>query len=212
MTDAVVVTGDSGWPVTVMPCRLRLMHIPKTGGSALAAALGPHVHRMGHNVTLGRIPLWPPIVTIVRDPVARWVSGFDMVSRQKHMPQWERWPDASAVATDPEALEWARERWRPVFEPLTYWMPDAAYALQRLWYVAHTETLDEDFRVITEAIGATECRMPTPDDERRNALDVHGGAKSTLTDEAEAALRAYYAEDYELLAGLEVDGPPVAPR
>lgn len=175
---------------------MSLMHIPKTGGAALGSALGRHVHRMGHETRLESMPLWPPIITIVRDPVARWVSAWDMVLQKRHPPEYERWPTATDAALQPEALAWLEDYWGRVFTPQTYWLRDPAYAWKRCWYIAHTETLDDDFLTIREAIGAS-GEMPTG--TRRNAYQ---GEKSTLTPEAETALREWYAADYELLKGL----------
>jgi hypothetical protein len=177
---------------------MALQHIPKTGGSALATALDRHVHRMGHNTRLEDMPLWPPIITIVRDPVERWISAWDMCRRQRHVTEYQRWPTAEVAALDPEALDWLEGYWGKAFTPQSWWLRDAKYALKRCWYIAHTETLTEDFETIRLAIGAIECSMPDSPG-RRNA---NPGEKSELSLEAELALTARYAEDYELLAGL----------
>lgn len=179
---------------------MTLLHLPKTGGVALSHALGRHVHRMGHETLLEHLPIWPPIITIVRDPVARWVSAYDMVDRQRrHVPESDRWPDASAAALDPEGRAWYETYWKPVFYPQTRWLRDARYALRRCWYICHTETLDDDFATIREAIGANDCVMPI----KASLRNQNQADKSVLTPEAQAAIREHYADDYELLAGLE---------
>lgn len=176
-----------------------LMHVPKTGGVALSHALGLHVHRMGHETRLEHLGIWPPIITIVRDPVARWISAYDMVDRQrKHVPESDRWPDASAAALDPEGRAWYESYWKSPFWPQTHWLRDATYALRRCWYIAHTETLDDDFAAIREAIGAADCVMPT----KAALRNANQAEKSALNDEAAAAIREHYAQDYDLLAGL----------
>ena len=182
---------------------MALMHIPKAGGVALATALDRHVHRMGHETRLESMPLWPPIITIVRDPVARWVSAWDMCARQmRHVPEYERWPTATDAALNPEALAWLESYWGRAFTPQTWWLRDTKYALKRCWYIAHTETLSADFETIKTAIGAIECEMPGPTSNRRNAAAGHGDTKSVLTPEAIFAITRHYAEDYELLRGL----------
>ena len=176
-----------------------LLHLPKTGGVALDHALGLHVHRMGHETRLEDLGIWPPIITIVRDPVARWISAYDMVDRQrKHVPESDRWPDASAAALDPEGRAWYRSYWGRVFDPQVYWLRDAKYALKRCWYIAHTETLTADFEAIRDAIGATDCVMPI----KASMRNANQAAKSVLTPEAQTAIREHYAADYELLARL----------
>ena len=158
---------------------------------------------MGHETRLEHLPIWPPIITIVRDPVSRWVSAYDMVARQKrHVAEMDRWPTANDVALDPEGRAWLDGYWGRVFHPQTFWLRDAKYALARCWYIAHTETLDDDFEIIRTAIGATECNMPSkPSLRNANQAD-----KSVLSDEAQAVLREHYAEDYELLEGLNHAG------
>ena len=149
---------------------------------------------------LESMPLWPPIVTVVRDPVARWVSAWDMCARQKrHVPEYERWPSATLAALDPEALIWLESYWGRAFTPQRHWLRDARYALKRCWYIAHTETLTEDFETIRDAIGATDCVMPAPKSSRRNA---NLEERSVLTPEAVAAIRDHYADDYVLLGDL----------
>jgi len=179
---------------------MSLLHIPKTGGTALAHALDRYVHRMGHETRLEALPLWPPIVTVVRDPVERWVSAWDMCFRQKkHISEYERWPSASEAALDPEALAWLESYWRRAFTPQTYWLRDSRYALKRCWYIAHTETLTSDFEAIRDVIGAVGCEMPAEGSRRRNGNPAE---KSVLTSEAERALREHYFDDYTLLEGL----------
>lgn len=178
---------------------MSLMHIPKTGGAALSAALGRHVHRMSHSMRLEDMPIWPPIITICRDPVARWISGWDMVLKQRVPREYEQWPTAEDAALNPEALTWLEEYWGLVFKPQTYWLRDAIYARTRCWYIAHTERLDDDFAIIRDAIGAVGCEMPNVASRRHNA---NQGVKSVLTPEAADAVRAYYREDCELLEGL----------
>ncbi len=178
---------------------MTLMHVPKTGGVALSHALGRHVHRMGHETRLEDLPLWPPIITIVRDPVARWVSAYDMVARQKrHVAEMDRWPTASDIALDPEGRAWLESYWGRAFTPQVHWLRDAKYALRRCWYIAHTETLDSDFEAMRDALGATECVMPI----KAALRNANQAEKSILSPEAQGAIRQHYAADYEVLGGL----------
>ena len=179
---------------------MSLLHVPKTGGVALATALGRHVVRMGHDMRLEDYPLWPPIISIVRDPVARWISAWDMTYQpNRNIPEYVRWPTANDAALDPEALAWLESYWGRAFWSQCYWLRDAVYTLSRCWYIAHTETLDEDFAIIRDAIGAMGCEMPARTSGRRNA---NQGVKSILTPVAETAIRAHYHDDYALLRGL----------
>jgi len=155
---------------------------------------------MGHETRLEELPLWPPIITIVRDPVARWISGYDMVTRQKrHVPEFDRWPTADAIALDPEGRAWLGSYWGRVFDPQVRWLRSARYAERRCWYIAHTETLDADFETMREALGAIECVMPI----KAALRNANQADKSVLSPAAQAAIREHYAADCELMEALD---------
>ena len=182
---------------------LHQLHIPKTGGLALAHGLDGHIHRFGHGTTLRAIP--DPAVTIVRDPIARFVSAWDMCARQgKHFKvEYSRWPTASLAAVSEEAMAWLAEKYLHAFYPLTWWLESADYARSRLWYIAHTETLDADFAVICERLGLEGLHLPAIGDQHRNDHAQHGSSKSVLDADAAIALREYYDDDYRLLEELD---------
>ncbi len=207
-----IITSDNPPPPETVTWRASLLHIPKTGGTALGAALGRYAHRMGHGMTLMQLPLWPPIIAIVRDPVARWRSAWDMTARQRtntYAP-FERWGEnPNDYPKDPEAMQFLEGHWGKAFWPQTYWLRDAPYALSRCWYIAHTETLTEDFELLRDALDARGCEMPGPTHPARNAVP---GSPTVLTDEAKDGIRDYYADDCALLAALGVGWPPIAPR
>jgi hypothetical protein len=61
---------------------IHLLHIRKTGGNALKAALSPFAHEFslvihGHETKLQDIPATEKVAFVVRDPVERFVSGFN---------------------------------------------------------------------------------------------------------------------------------------
>ena len=81
---------------------LRFVHVPKTGGVALRKALAPvrdpHsanalVQCDGHLTTLSAAPE-DDIITVVRDPLRRYVSAFWWLSTKTRWP-WHS-PDAMA--------------------------------------------------------------------------------------------------------------------
>jgi hypothetical protein len=69
--------------------RAHLIHIGKTGGTALKSALAPVVHDgdyeivlHGHGTRLKHVPVGEKVFFVIRDPVDRYVSGFN--SRLRH--------------------------------------------------------------------------------------------------------------------------------
>ena len=175
------------------------LHIPKTGGLALATALDGHIHRFGHGSRLRDLP--DPVIATVRDPVARYVSAWDMCARQSHLPQYERWPTASDAALDDEGFAWLTEQFLHAFRPLVWWLESAEYARERCWHICHTETLEADVAAVCARLGL-ERHLPDLGHTHSNSARSHGTAKSVLTAEAIAALRERYAGDHELLRGI----------
>ena len=66
-----------------MSAPVHFLHIRKTGGMALKAALSPVAAERGlllreHGTALAKVPKGERAVFVVRDPVARFVSGFNI--------------------------------------------------------------------------------------------------------------------------------------
>ncbi len=144
------------------------VHVPRTGGLALTEALrGTGVRADGHLVRPGP---GEDSITILRDPVARFVSCCAL-----------KGVDAEAMARDPDAGGW-------FFQPASRWLD----GLMPVW-VGRTETLAQDverLRAVVPGMGA----LPAG----HNA----SCCKSTLSPGAEARVRHWYAEDYDLLERL----------
>jgi len=175
------------------------LHTPKCGGLALAAALGGQGHRWGHSSRLRDLP--DPAITVIRDPVARWVSAYDMVARQ-----FKQWPEADGLTASTAALSdewrsWLRERFPHVWYPLHRWLRTPAYVLHRGVVVLRTETLDRDWLDVKARYGLTGT-LPRPGERHRNDHAQHGTVRSSLTPRAEARLRDLYADDYWFLETL----------
>lgn len=180
--------------------KLWQLHIPKTGGWALCNALGAQSHRMGHSTRLRQIPEDAPVITTVRDPVARWVSAFDMCARQ--LRQFQRpYEVASDFAVNDDGRAWLEEHFEHVFRHLTWWLESPEYVKERGVIVLHTETLDDDWETVKAKHGLTGELAP-PGHGHRNDHRDQGTVKSVLTPEAMTTLDAVYADDYALLEGL----------
>jgi len=169
-------------------CRLRgrkivhVLHIGKTGGTAVKAALSGHCDRGDfmitlnpHNVTLRDIPQGDQVVFFLRDPIARFVSGFlsrQRKGRPRYYTEWSNGekeafehfstPNALALALtseDPEEQAAARQAMlaiEHVKDSYMRWFDSEAYFLSRLSDIAlvgFQETLNEDFEQLKRMFG-----------------------------------------------------------
>lgn len=208
---------------------VHLLHIGKTGGTALKAALGAvgtttslgplHVH--DHRMTLGHLQADDVAVCFLRDPVTRFVSAFDS-RRRRGRPRYDnrwsvaeafsfsRFPTASALA---EALADSRPVARFAMRSIqhinshyTYWLgPVDAPAIrrERLVFVGRQETLADDVERLRQLLGITRP-LTLPDDP----VAAHRNPTTTLeplSERAVAALTDWYRDDYALLRELTED-------
>ena len=152
--------------------RLHQLHIPRTGGTALAHALSPYqwIQRDGHPFRLSMLGPDDLAITIVRDPVARYQSAVAWAARHPDEPTDE------------------------VFRPQSWWLDGD---LSRLLWVGRTETLDEDAEHLFLMLGI-EATLPVAGPERNASPEPH----PPMSPEAEAFIRVHYAEDYSLLSAI----------
>jgi hypothetical protein len=205
---------------------LHFLHLPKTGGTAVTAALEPHVrgagYRLilhGHGFRLQDVPRGEKAFFFLRDPITRFVSGFH--SRQREgRPRYERpWsagearafrrfatPDALATALTADDLEVrgaaieAMHVIQHVNARYGRWLGDEEYLRSRaadVWFVGRQESLDEDFEWVRAALSLPrEVALP------RDDVGAHrspAGLDTGLGSTATDNLRAWYAADYRVL-------------
>ncbi|MEM8598301.1 MAG: sulfotransferase family 2 domain-containing protein [Bacteroidota bacterium] len=205
-----------------------LLHVGKTGGTALKATLenargdNCRLFLHGHRVTLGDIPEGDGFFFFVRDPVSRFASGFYSRQRQGQPRYFYRWtrneataferfqtPDELARAlSDPDAArraeaEHAMRSIQHVRDPYRLWFGDDAAFRSRaddLLFVGSQEHLREDFQRLKAVLGLPEdLQLPSsPKEAHRRPEHLD----VTLSDEARANLAAWYAEDYVFLDEL----------
>jgi len=160
----------------------QFVHIPKTGGSALRQALGYldlDMRYPGHRYPISAFPKEDEVITIVRDPVDRFVSAF----WHARPMGWES-PEPFALAMPDYHMDLL------VFRPQVAWIDSD----RPLLWVGHTETLEADFerlrpmfrRGCAPLLPRPPAHYPPPD----------------LSQQALDNIRDYYADDYALLARL----------
>ena len=205
---------------------VHLLHIGKTGGTAVKHALRPHVvtDRIAlrlhpHRVKLWHIPHGEKIFFFVRDPIARYISGFYSRQRQclpRYLAPWtpgekEAFTHFSTANQLAEALtsfdpverqhaETAMKNIRHVMDSYWDWFGDEQQFLPRredFLLVGHQETLPADFARLCEMLALPEGIALPQDDTQSHKNPEH--VDKSLTDLAIGNLRDWYRRDYEFL-------------
>ncbi len=197
------------------------MHIGKTAGTALAAALfdvrKDTTYRLvihGHWVQLDQVPVGQKFLFCVRDPIDRYSSGF-LGRQRRDRPRFDiPWTEDEARAfsrfESPEDLavslstggdiqrhaEDAMRSIQHVQSSYWDWFRDPVYFQSRrddLLWVGQQESLD--LGPLAVALGVDQLTMP------EDALHAHRtpGPKPELSDPARKNLRRWYAKDYEFI-------------
>jgi hypothetical protein len=206
---------------------VHFLHVGKTGGTAVKAALrdvppdsGCVLELHGHKVRLRDVPPGQRVVFFLRDPITRYVSSFYSRQRQglpRHHTPWSREEEAAfARFTSPndlaEALSSADENERSAarraMKGITHvkssywdWFESEEYFRSRLddiTFVGFQETLDADFEGLKTKLGLpASLALPHGDVE---AHKNPAGLDRDLSDTARRNLQAWYAQDYQFLA------------
>lgn len=210
---------------------VHFIHIRKTGGSAIKHALSrvpsldtPFgrivVHR--HDFGLRELPHDGICWFVVRDPVARFVSGFysrfrkglplnDVPWSLEEEAAFGSYPTAHALADglarDEENAHFAMRHIRHLMYPLSDWLVSAAFVRQhrkKILYVARQERLSADWARIRAILALPSyCALPDDPIAANRSPDQFA---SPLSSEGLAAVRRYYVGDYKILEALEALG------
>lgn len=203
-----------------------MLHIGKTGGSAVKTALSAAESRSyrlvlhDHSTVLADVPTGERVVAFVRHPVDRFVSGFYSRKRQGRprfdypwSPQereaFTSFPEVTdltlALASTGESLDAARIAMtsiQHVRDPLTRWFGEPE-ALERrlldLVFVGFQETLSSDFARLSRVLDLK--AMPTlPTDPVLAHRRTERPPELSVADRA--TIEQWYADDCRLYADL----------
>jgi hypothetical protein len=204
---------------------VHLLHIGKTGGTALWHALEPHartdrhviVHHP-HTTVLRDVPPGEKALFFLRDPLTRFVSGFycrQRYGRPRYNSPWKP-GERAAFERFHTPNELARDLWSPdraqrehawaamgsilhMCSTLT-WFESETYLRSRLldiFYIGFQETLNEDFERLKEKFALPTSLRLTDDEVAAHRNPAHLDYR--LDDLAVANLRAWYEADQRIL-------------
>ncbi len=217
---------------------VHFLHVRKAGGSAIKTALVPHaktgpflVECHPHRIAINDIPVGEKVFFVVRDPVKRFVSGFNSRLNQgapAHSVPWskteaevfERFQTpnelALALASDDPGL---RAQANQAMQSISHvrssywdWFVDEETLRRRaddVLCVMRQKNLNEDFKQLVAKL-----QLPDSLDLSADPMTSNRSPRSMsqgLDPTAEKAVREYYARDYAFLTlcrklfGLEGD-------
>jgi hypothetical protein len=205
---------------------VHILHIRKTGGNALKTALGKVAEEYdlvlhGHTTTLRDIKAGERVAFIVRDPVDRFVSGFNSRLRKGQPLLNSRWSegeeqafarfktpnDLAEALTVVEVREEARKAMREIAHVKTSFadtLGSKSYVLERLTdivWIGRTESLDRDFEKLRQHLGLpSTIVLPS---ESTAAHRTPDGFSTALSEIGRKNVTAWYADDLEFVAWLE---------
>lgn len=211
-----MVAGTERSQAALSGCVLHFIHIGKTGGSAIQAALrqgdDPEVAIHPHAFRLEDVPASDFCFLSVRHPVERFISGFNSRLRKgqpRTYVEWtegerrayERFPTANALAealSDPHARAAAEDAMAEIEHArrLTYWIPsiEALEArAEHIVMICHQPTLEHDFRLLGLRLGwPSSVRLP---DDPIAAHITPAGYLRNVSPRARSNLLAWFEED-----------------
>ncbi len=219
---------------------VHMLHIGKTGGTAVKAVLlgqsppGTRLMLHHHGVSLADLPADDDVFFFLRDPVTRFVSGFESRRREGRPAHYHPWSPAERAAfgrfPSAEALALAlgasdpveRTRAAKAMNGITHvrsrladWLVDEDLVRarrERIVFVGWQESLDVDFARLVELLGlAPGTKLPRDEAAAHRAPERATARELSIA--AAAPIRAWYAGDYrfiDLLVKLGLTADPAA--
>jgi hypothetical protein len=201
---------------------LNVLHIGKTGGTALKHVLREHQDAAryellfrGHDVTLADVPPGEQFMFLIRDPIKRFVSAFNGRLREDrpryHYPWRDEEKAAFAIFKTPDQLavalsssdvekrtqaEQAMHGIGHVNTPYTFWFRDQKAFRARLgdlFFIGLQDHLDQDFELLKRKLALPDgAQMPR---DETVAHKTPAGYADQLSDVGRANLERWYEWD-----------------
>jgi hypothetical protein len=206
--------------------KAHFLHIGKTGGSAIKAALANHLETPNyilemhdHGTSLIDIPCGEYVFFFLRDPVSRFISGFYSRLRKGRPRYYTEWslqeknvfktfntPNQLACSladknSKQHLLSLIAMKHVQHFKPYKNWYGNFEYFKSRvgdILYVGFQESLNADFANLINILGLTESISLPSDDiaAHRNPTDVD----KSIDAGGVLALQEWFAEDFEFIS------------
>jgi hypothetical protein len=205
---------------------LHVLHIGKTGGTALNHVLVEHAEAMryrpvfgGHELTLAEVPRGERFMFFIRDPVSRFVSAFNSRLREGRPRYHYPWRDEEKVAfarfktpnelasalSDPDSAlrseaEAAMRGIGHLNTGYSFWLGGPRSLRRRsddVFFIGFQEQLGDDFAALKPRLGLPpDAELPRGDAAHR----APAGLDTGLGEVARANLERWYAEDVVLVS------------
>jgi hypothetical protein len=205
--------------------KAHFLHISKTGGGAVKAALAAapsqqyRVLTYDHSVSLADVPAGENAIFFLRDPIERYVSGFNWrlqrwpVKSASHLREAQRAAFAAFPTPDALGVALAEEGGRLHNEALaamasighvrnhySEWLLSPDYVMSRsddLLFIGTQEDLNNDFEILKRILALPDdAELPPLNHPKAHRNPPH--LDTTLSPIARHALRLWYSEDYVL--------------
>lgn len=198
--------------------KYQFLHISKTGGTALSEVLErfeDKVRKRGHRFRLEDIPETRKVVFVVREPVDRFVSGFNSRLRKglpRHRLPWSpaervafrRFKTPNALAEALSGSEEERAAAQAAMDgimhsslKLTYTLgtlPEFESRREQIAWIGHQPTLTADFERLKALLGLPDDATLPTDPVRSHATPE--GYETGLSETGRANLAEWYKDDY----------------
>jgi hypothetical protein len=205
---------------------VHLIHIGKTGGTAIKDTLSPvavtprHILVMhSHSTTLADIPRGDDFMFFLRDPLSRFVSGFYSRQRQGQPRRFSKWSHQEELAfarfqtpndlgralsaDDPEQRQAAVDAMNGISHVRdSYWKwfgsrEALATRSGHLFFIGRQESLAADFDRLRQLLGLPQdVRLP---DDPVKSHRRPGNLDDKLDEVARRNLEDWYRQDYEFI-------------
>lgn len=205
---------------------IHLLHIRKTGGTALKDVFRRHpktvshtIYTHPHRVSLWDIPAEHKVLFVLRDPVDRFLSGFGSRLRKSapahHVP-WSQAEEkafkhfgsakmlARALAPSHRLHGEAKEAMSSITHlrsPYASWLGSAAELEKRevqIEFIGFVSSLNQDFQLLKDRLNLPEeVQLPTGLKAGNRSDPLH--KQKDLDEFEQSCVKDWYSEDYEIL-------------
>jgi ribosomal protein L24E len=178
------------------------------------------IHTHPHRFTMADVPRGHGFMFVLRDPVKRFISGFESRLRKgapaNHLPWTEHEEKAFSVFPDANALALALDPEHAMHQKALSAMSAIGHLNSSYWdwfkdmgalekraddivFIGRTESLDEDFEMLARYLGLPMGTMLPRDAKAGHRSDPATSRDRVFEKRAAELVREWYVRDYDLL-------------